>query len=63
MVNELAVSYSQLIVYNKGIEKPFLDWTDADIQRGYTPLKILKADGLFTVKYDLKFITKQELKR
>ncbi|MCQ6265230.1 competence protein ComJ [Fictibacillus sp. WQ 8-8] len=35
MISELTVSYSQLIVYNKGIKKPFLDWTDADIKRGY----------------------------
>ncbi|RXY99740.1 competence protein ComJ [Fictibacillus sp. S7] len=43
MVNELTVSYSQLIVYNKGTEKPFLDWTDADIQRGY-----IEKDGVIS---------------
>ncbi|MDM5337533.1 competence protein ComJ [Fictibacillus enclensis] len=43
MVNELTVSYSQLIVYNKGTEKPFLDWTDADIQHGY-----IEKDGVIS---------------
>lgn len=45
MISELTVSYSQLIVYNKGIQKPFLDWTDADIKRGY-----IQGNGVISIE-------------
>jgi Competence protein J (ComJ) len=32
---ELTISFSQLILYQAGIKKPFLEWEEDDIKRGY----------------------------
>ena len=37
---ELTISYSQLMLMNYDGERPYVDWTDEDFERGYA-----KADG------------------
>ncbi|MFB9329279.1 competence protein ComJ [Paenibacillus aurantiacus] len=33
---EVVVSYSQIAVYNRDVDHPFSDWTDAHIRQGFT---------------------------
>ncbi|MCM3538600.1 competence protein ComJ [Priestia endophytica] len=34
-IEELTVSYSQLVLYQNGIKEPYLEWKGVDLKRGY----------------------------
>ncbi|YCA41968.1 competence protein ComJ [Bacillus sp. JZ8] len=34
-IEELTVSYSQLVLYHNGIKEPYLEWKEVDLKQGY----------------------------
>ena len=50
---ELTISYSQLMLMNYDGERPYVDWTDEDFERGYA-----KADGTVILKHFLIILVK-----
>ncbi|MCM3736008.1 competence protein ComJ [Bacillus cytotoxicus] len=66
---ELTISYSQLMVMNKDITPPHVDWTDKDFERGYAEAGgtiIFEAISDYTcdiMVYTQKFVENKEAVR